>query len=393
MPDKNSNPNSQVNRRQFAKLSVAAAASAAVGANATAQENTGKVVDNFERGDSFYHGHGWESLNPGYWKLEGNALRRRIRTRGDKARHTGFPFHKYMETEYESRPPYGMIWRRDWKLKGNYRVSIDAVVRALPGRAPEPGYSLMGICFGGRTLFESWNGGGEEGDACWYAAWRDDGGFGVYDHTTDDAKAVQLDSATEAPALKAGDRVTIDVEVSGRDANQATVTATLKAAGSQAKVTCKNVEREKFVEGFVGLVGRGDLDFEVSEFRLDPGNSAPRDEPVNELQVCYPLGDTLRQVDGEWHCRFIAIFRQEGRSAEIRIGAAEQPEAGWEAVGRAGRAEILTNGFRRATAVIDCVLPANPPTPKCITRFGRTARTSPWTLDRKREATSAICRG
>ena len=265
-------PRSQVNRREFAKLSVAAAASAAVGADAGAQENTSRVVDDFERGDSFYHGHGWESLNPGYWKLEGNALRRRIRTRGDKARHTGFPFHAYMETEYESRPPYGMIWRRDWKLKGNYRVSIDAVVRSLPGRTPEAGYSLMGICFGGRTLFESWNGGGEEGDACWYAAWRDDGSFGVYDHTTDDAKAVQLDSATEAPALKAGDRVEDRGGSFGSRCQgpSATVTATLKAGGSQAKVTCKNVEREKFVEGFVGLVGRGELDFEVSEFRLSP---------------------------------------------------------------------------------------------------------------------------
>ena len=360
MSYENSTSGSQVNRREFAKLSVAAAASAAVGADAGAQSNGTRVVDDFGRADSFYHGDGWESLNPGYWKLQGNALRRRVRTRGDKARHTGFPFHSYMETEYETRPPYGMIWRRDWKLTGNYKVAIDAVVRALPGRNPEPGYSLMGICFGGRTLFESWNGGGEEGDACWYAAWRDDGSFGVYDHTTDDAKAVQLDSATEAPALKAGDRVEVEVEVSGRAKDSATVTATLKAGGSQAKVTCKNVEREKFVEGFVGLVGRGELDFEVSEFRVTPGENAPLDEPVNELQVCYPLGDTLRQVDGEWHCRFIAIFRQEGRSAEIRIGTEERPGAGWEAVPRAGRAEIVTNGFRRATAVIDCVLPGNP---------------------------------
>ena len=360
MSDENSTSGSQVNRREFAKLSVAAAASAAVGADAGAQSNGTRVVDDFGRADSFYHGDGWESLNPGYWKLQGNALRRRVRTRGDKARHTGFPFHSYMETEYETRPPYGMIWRRDWQLKGNYKVAIDAVVRALPGRNPEPGYSLMGICFGGRTLFESWNGGGEEGDACWYAAWRDDGSFGVYDHTTDDAKAVQLDSATEAPVLKAGDRVEVEVEVSGRAKDSATVTATLKAGGSQAKITCKNVEREKFVEGFVGLVGRGELDFEVSEFRVTPGENAPLDEPVNELQVCYALGDTLRKVDGEWHCRFIAIFRQEGRSAEIRVGTEERPGAGWEAVPRAGRAEILTNGFRRATAVIDCVLPGNP---------------------------------
>ena len=317
-------------------------------------------MDDFERADSFYHGDGWESLNPGYWKLKDNALRRRIQTRGGKARRTGFPFHAYMETEYDSRPPYGMIWRREWKLEGNYKVAVDAVVRALPGHNPEPGYSLMGICFGGRTLFESWNGAGEEGDACWYAAWRDDASFGVYDHTADDPKAVQPESTAAAPSLQPGDRVTIEVNVLGRGGDRATVTAALITADSQTKVTCKNVEREKFVEGFVGLVGRGELDFEVSEFRVDPGDNTPSRAPVNELQVCYPLGDTLRQVDGEWHCRFIAIFRQQGRRAEIRISDVEKPEGGWRAVPRAGRGAILTNGFRRATAVIDCALPADP---------------------------------
>ena len=51
------------------------------------------VIDDFQRADTFYHGDGWESLNPGYWKIEQNALRRRVRTRGDRARKTGFPFH------------------------------------------------------------------------------------------------------------------------------------------------------------------------------------------------------------------------------------------------------------------------------------------------------------
>ena len=95
MPETTSKSSSNVNRRQFTKMSVAAAASAAIAGSAdgAAVPPGATVVDDFKRADSFYHGHGWESLNPGYWKLEGNALRRRIRTRGDKARRTGFPFH------------------------------------------------------------------------------------------------------------------------------------------------------------------------------------------------------------------------------------------------------------------------------------------------------------
>ena len=362
MPETDSKSSSDVNRRQFTKMSVAAAASAAIaGSTQVAAPAGSTLVDDFGRADSFYHGHGWESLNPGYWKLEGNALRRRVRTLGGKARRTGFPFHAYMETNYESRPPYGMIWRQDWKLSGNYHITINATVRALPRKNPEPGYSLMGICFGGRTLFESWNGAGKEGDACWYAAWRDDGAFGVYDHTTDAAKTVQPGAAKKGPALQPGDEVTIEVAVSGGDSATAEVTATLTANGSSTKVVCSNVDRAKFIEGYFGLVGRGELDFQVNEVRLVPHENKPLDEPVNELQVCYALGDSLKQVDGKWDCRFIAIFRQEGRRAQIRISTSEKPAGGWESVPFAGAgADIVTNDFRRATAVIDCLLPANP---------------------------------
>ena len=362
MPETDSKSSSDVNRRQFTKMSVAAAASAAIAGSTQGAAPAGStVVDDFGRADSFYHGHGWESLNPGYWKVEGKALRRRVRTLGGKARRTGFPFHAYMETDYETRPPYGMIWRQDWKLSGNYHITINATVRALPRKNPEPGYSLMGICFGGRTLFESWNGAGKEGDACWYAAWRDDGAFGVYDHTTDAAKTVQPGSARKGPALQPGDEVTMEVAVSGGDSASAEVTATLTANGSSTKVVCSNVDRAKFIEGYFGLVGRGELDFQVNEVRLIPGENKPLDEPVNELQVCYALGDSLKQVDGKWYCRFIAIFRQEGRRAQIRISTSEKPAGGWESVPFAGAgADIVTNDFRRATAVIDCLLPANP---------------------------------
>ncbi len=356
--------NPDLTRRDFTRASVASLASvtslasAALAGQADAQQIP-LVVDDFRRPDSFYHGDGWESLNPGYWKIQSNALRRRIRTRGDRARRTGFPFHRYMETDYETRPPFGMIWRRDWKLRGNYRLTIDATVHSPPGRDPEPGYSLMGICFGGRTLYESWNGAGKPGDVCWYAAWRSDGTFGVFDHTSDDPSPVQDQAKKSAGAPQPGERVRLEIEVTGPGSGPASITARLTRSSESVQVICNEVNRELFLNGYFGLVARGSLDFEVNQVHLDPGANEPTEASLNELQVCYPLGDSVREIDGEWHCRFIALFRQEGRRAEIRIATTETP-SNWSAVPLAGRADIVTNGFRRATAVIDCVLPRNP---------------------------------
>jgi hypothetical protein len=349
-----------LSRRAFTHGSVASLAAAALAAGPAKAQQRQTVVDDFDRSDSFYHGDGWQSLNPGYWKIEGHALRRRLHTRGDKARATGFPFHRFMETEYGTRPPYGMIWRRDWPLSGNYFITVEASVRALPGDDPEPDYSLIGICFGGRTLYESWNGAAKREDACWYAAWRGDGTFGVFSHSSDETLKVQPDSSRPAGRPEVGEQVRIDLEVAGAPSGPATVTARLIRKSGESIVTCTNVDRESFLNGHFGVAARGSLDFEINEVRLDPADNRPTDAPVNELHVCYPLGDSLREVDGQWHCKFITLFRQEGRRAEIRIAHTESPALGWQAVNIAGRAGIITNGFRRATAVIDCVLPGNP---------------------------------
>lgn len=332
------------------------------------------VVDDFDRPDSLYHGDGWESLNPGYWKLQNNALRRRLKNIGDGNATDWFPWHwethrgKPMPTERDPSLPTGLIWRRDWKLSGNYTIRIEATIRALPPkpegkprwRQEQPGYGLMGICFGGQTLFESWHTGGRSGDASWMALWRDNGEFGIYDHATNEPKPVRENAAKAAVNLEPGDRVIIKVSVTGDDPKAATVTATLKSGSTVTSVECSNVDRQKYTDRYFGLAARGLLDFEVNRVMLDPGDNKPIDAPLSECHVCYALGDTLRQVNGQWRCKFIAIFRNDGKRAELRISDTPHPKGGWRSLPIAGAAPIVNNDFRRNTAVIDAVLPINP---------------------------------
>lgn len=369
-----------LNRRQFhtqaaamasgvAALSTAKAAASpsdAIGGNAI-------LVDDFQRKDTFYHGDGWESLNPGYWKIADKRLRRRIRTRGDRARKTGFPYHYsthqlnngVMDTEYLSSPPYGMLWRRDWSLTGGYTIAVKLRVVALPqpteGFSVEPGDALMGICFGAKTRMESWYGGSRAGQACWYAAWRDNQSFGIYDHSKDKPTPVSETSEKTTPALKAGDQVDLFLQVTPIDAIKADVSAQLVSGETSIEVQLAEVEQESITNGYFGVVARGLLDFEVLSVQLNPEDNKPLDSPLNELRTAYALGNTLEQdSDGRWSCRLMAVFRDQGEQAEVRVSTEESPSGGWASVPVAGTAPIVTNNFRRATAAIDIVLPANP---------------------------------
>jgi hypothetical protein len=357
------------------------------------------TVDSFDRPDMLYHGDGWESLNPGYWKIENGALRRRLHNVGDRARATGYPFHwetmakRPMPVEYDPSLPFGMIWRRDWKLAGNYTIRIDATIRALPQvagdpswRQNQPGYAMMGIAFGGQSLHESWHGldrridygprlwtefdqwkaEARHGDAAWMAAWRSDGHFGIYDHATDLPEVAQVGSEQRGPLPKPGDRVQIELAVStslgvrGSDPSLATVTATLTAGTSVTTVTFDDVDRAKFTDGYFGLVARGLLDFEVNRVALDSWARGRLHAPVNECHTCYALGETLREVDGRWQCKFVAVFRAPGRCAEIRIADSADPPGGWAHVPVAGWAEIKSNDFRLNTAIVTAALPTSP---------------------------------
>ncbi len=349
--------------------------------NLAAAQGQTLVVDDFNRPDTLYHGPGWESLNPGYWKLQDGALRRRLEHVGDHNPTTSFPWHWYtralqrgddriepVDGPRDPSLPLGMIWRRDWKLRGNYTLRADLTVRALTPEPEgerrwnyhQPGYGMMGVCFGGQTLYESRHGGGRRGDGSWMALWRNDGRFGLYDHSTRGPKTAGQDTESKAPALKPGDRVTIEVDVQGEPDGPATVTASLLHDGSPVEVTMNGVDCGKFTEGYFGLVARGQLDFQVDQVRLAPGDNAALDVPLNELHVCYPLGDTLRQVDGRWHCKFIGITRSNGEELAIRVADSPEPPGGWKSVPVAGSAPIVSNDFRRYTACVDVALPADP---------------------------------
>src|SRR5690606_37463318 len=110
-----------------------------------------------------------------------------------------------------------------WKLERNYTITAELTIHEAPRRRPEPGYSLGGVAFGSRTLYESWNFKARRGDAAWFAAWRDDGRFGVYDHATD--RPVSKAAETEGPVPKAGDKATIEVALSGSSGSMATIDA------------------------------------------------------------------------------------------------------------------------------------------------------------------------
>ncbi|MCH2375338.1 MAG: hypothetical protein MK538_14205, partial [Planctomycetes bacterium] len=79
------------------------------------------LVDDFERANSLYHGHQWESLNPGYWKVQDGALRRRLTNVGNRNPITRFPWHwssggqKVAPRTGDRTPnlPLGMVWRQD----------------------------------------------------------------------------------------------------------------------------------------------------------------------------------------------------------------------------------------------------------------------------------------
>ena len=247
-------------------------------------------------------------------------------------------------------------------MANNYSIRATFTIRDMnpEGRGEKGGY--FGLCFGGESLYESRNFGRKikKGAGSWMALWHKDGRFGVYDHGTR-GKPVSKKTEKKGITLPVGKPVKIEVHVGGNDDRRATVTAVLQAEpGIKQTVTIPNVDRKLFTDGYFGLACYGALDFEVNSVEADPHKNQPNDIQLNDLHVCYPLGDTLKQVDGKWVCKFIALFRSEGKKVQLRIADAPQPRGGWKAVDVAGAADIVDNSWRRYTSVIAATLPANP---------------------------------
>ena len=324
------------NRRKFLEVTSTGVLGASLGSLAQADPRRSvELVDEFARPDSAYHGDAWETLTPGHWVIRDQALRRDMANSPD--------------------PPYGMLWHREWDLKGDYRIEVDFTVRRL---GTGDGHELLGICFGGRSLYEGWHGGGLRGQAAWYAAWRGGGRFGIYDHSSDDPDPVGPEES--ALDLKPGDGVTVSVTVSaGNLPTNATLTAEISGAASR-RVVLQYVERETIAEGRFGLVARGDLDFEVNAVRIVSGANRSRPIAVSNLIVAIPQGTTLRREDHHWRVKFLCLFRSEGKTAAIRVSPRELARNRWKSVPVAGEAPIVTNRFRHHTSVIEIRLPADP---------------------------------
>jgi len=327
-----------------------------------------QVVDDFDRTDSRYHGHGWESLSPGYWKLEDKALRRRLKNIGNRNPVTSFPWHwsqggkEIEDREWEALPnlPVGMIWRRDWSLKGNYQLNARFTIRDLnpKGRGEDTGY--FGLSFGGESLFETREfRGAPKGASSWMALWEKNGTFKLSEHGQK-GRPLEGTSLVNTPVFEVGDQLRLNVEVYGDSTETANVTVSLEYGGQHYAVTKKGVNREMFTNGYIGLAAYGSLDFEVNQVEIDPGENKSEPILLNELHVAYPLGDTLELVDGEWMCKFIALFRSDGNEVSIRVSDTETPAGGWASVPVAGSAKIVDNEWRRFTSVVNVTLPFNP---------------------------------
>jgi hypothetical protein len=335
------------------------------------------IVDDFAREDSLYHGDDWESLKPGYWQIKDGSLRRRLTNYGDRARRTGFPFHyethkkTVMPVEYDPSLPPGAIYRRDWILTGNYAVLISATVRdvtGVPADGDDPGWKMfqsgggqMGIAFGAKTQFDSYG----VGNHAWKAVWSNNGQLSIQPPTGRAKGPAAVNGRKKvsraAQKVAAGDRVSLLLRVSGKDAKSAAVTVSLVSDKGQtvSSVSTERVPRNQ-IEGWFGIVGKGLLDFEVNSVLLRPENNLRRTAPQNECLNCYAIGSTLKQEAGKWKVQFVGMFRNNGRKAEIRVADLPDPQGGWSKVPVAGSARIVNNEFRRNTAAIYVTLPESP---------------------------------
>ena len=274
-----------------------------------------------------------------------------------------------MNTEYDPSLPPGVIYRRDQKYsEAKYTISAKFTFRGKAearrdGDSDEwkmyqPGYGLMGIAIGAKSVFESY---GKVRNST-VIGWTDDGKFGfVIQPRGARTQSKKQESLAKAPALKAGDKVWIQIDVKQVDERNALVRASFGGPNGERSSVERTMAR-KFVDGYVGIAARGLADFELNDMNVLSFESNENEEeyPANDCLVCYPLGDTLKEVDGRWRVRFVGLFASDGKKAELRIADSPNPKGGWGKVKVAGRAKIVNHKWRRNTSTIHATLPVNP---------------------------------
>ncbi len=360
-----------VNRRDFLVTGASAigtvALAAAPAGRLLANVSSGSTKPMFSIPNSLVLGRDWESLNPGYWQIKGGALRRRLVNVGDRARRTGFPFHsatkgEMFETEYDPSQPVGIVYRNDWYLTREYEIRASFTYladRSSPGKEDkdtwemyQDGYGYFGIALGAKSLLESHR----KIRHITQAVCTDQAEFSLL------GKMGRGGSRTASQkvlgGLKEGDRIEILLKVRPAKDSMSELSATLRAP--RGEVNLSQLMPSSALEGFAGIAGRGLIDFEVNQFEVTADEQDRRKPGQADCLSCYPLGDTLKLVDGKWRVRFIGIFDTDGSQAEIRIADTDSPESGWLKVPVAGAAPIVSNDFRRNTSVMEATLPFAP---------------------------------
>lgn len=388
-----------VSRRAFMATSAATSAAATLplttGAMAAAQSVAERGVYRFTGPNADFHGHQWQTLNPGYWKIEAGALRRRLQNYGDRARRTGFPFHGEtngfdFKTDYDPSLPAGILYATEWDLDDEYSIRCRFTYRnarsgVLEGDDPQwamhqDGFGVMGIAIGGRSVLESY---GKLGQVI-RVVWADDGKLKILatgagkgaaqgglteqrDRVLAESKAGQLEAGDVCELIvnvravrqhETGDAEPDQSKVDQSKPPQAIVEAKLQLDGQDFSVQHR-LSQDR-VAGLAGIVARGLIDFEVNEFIVDPGKNTKRDVGVAECLSCYALGDTLKQSDAGWQVRMIGLFASDGERVEVRVADEPEPVGGWSNVPVCGATTIVNNEWRRYTAVVDVTLPNSP---------------------------------
>ena len=320
----------------------------------------------------------WEGLNPGYWTLDDNGLRRAVTAVGDRARETGFPFHYEsqtkldgkMPTDYDPSLPLSTLWHRKWSLKGEFSIALRVKVEELTkvqreGDDPawkmyQPGYGLFGIALGGSSQFEGFYPSKQSAPTFLI---KENGEFGFMRYIRSEPEFIDQSVSGKFDSLSAEDEIDLVLTV-----RNSIVSARLQRNAEQENSPVYELEwnaPRADLDGYIGLVARGLLDISVIDFAVDAVDNQPLNAPINDCHVCYALGDSLEQTDAGWQVRFIGIFRSGGEKqassiAEIRVATEDSPDGGWQQLEPAGSGRIVSNDFRDNTAIIDVILPFNP---------------------------------